>query len=266
MGVITPIFKDCNTRADVLTNLKIGSMEPLLPQNERQTRASPSPRVGRNPGNRVDALSGPPEQTGEASYMSSEVQEPDRNRSAAGHAPVQWMSIPDAALLLGISERAVFKRCRSGTLTRRSAPGGRVEVGVTTAKPVQEPSAEVPAQDRNSSGTEQDPGSQVVQNGLQALVDHQGEEIRFLRSRLEASDVEKSELRRLMMADKNELQELRRKVSLLTSAPAESTVQSSDVAHTDTLPEEAGIHTSETLEAAQVVDQIRPRRWWEVWK
>ena len=71
-----------------------------------------------------------------------------------------------------------------------------------------------------------------VHNGNEngnALLEQLQSEVQFLRARLEAADVEKSELRRLMLSDKNELSELRQKLAL--NAAPEQTQESTSAPH-----------------------------------
>ena len=139
--------------------------------------------------------------------MSDEITSPKRSENEAKSEV--WISAQEASRLLGISERAVQLRAQKGTLPSRRDGGRwyvRLETNTSSAKRFAESEAK----------TEPIEATSAKQNeaGETRLVSHLLAEIAFLRAELtaqrEAADVEKSELRRLMMADKNELQELRR--------------------------------------------------------
>ena len=129
-----------------------------------------------------------------------------------------WLSAAEAALALNTSVRTVQKRAARGEYVSRTEGNRRLLVYV--ALPEQD------ANVRESKPVFREPDAN-------ALLDQLRSENAFLRSELtaqrEAADVQKSELRRLMLSDKNELSELRQKLAL-TAAP-EQTQEGTSVPH-----------------------------------
>jgi len=178
--------------------------------------------------------------------------EPVRNTSAlygAGSEPGDAaVTVQQASVLLHISERAVLKRIQQGTLRARKIDR-QWQVWLTSGSEPSVLSSE-PITD----------GAEPVRNDQTPLLDQLQGEVQFLRARLEAADVEKSELRRLMLADKNELSELRQRLAL----PAAPT----DVpeATTDTLGAQSGYQPGPADEDGQNSAQQRKSRWWHLWE
>jgi excisionase family DNA binding protein len=131
---------------------------------------------------------------------------------------VEWLPVPDAAKRLGISERTVQRRVREGKL-KAQEEGRRLLVGVNVSR--QSP-------ENVHSDATMTPNDATLQEGTERFIKQLEAENAFLKSELEKRNTAESELRRLMLADKNELQELRQKVALLLpSAP--NAAQSHDV-------------------------------------
>lgn len=156
--------------------------------------------------------------------------------------PEAWVSIQEAARTLGISERAVHLRVKAGTLKRRQT-GKRVQIAVPASEAVHEAQAE------NSEGFHE--VSEVLQNDL---IEQLRSEVTFLRSQIEATNIEKAELRRLMLADRQEIAELRQRLALV--AAPEPTPEGPQSSEKDPPEREA---SGGPLESTR-------RPWWQVWK
>jgi len=149
------------------------------------------------------------------------------------------VTVQQASVLLGISERAVLKRIQQGTLRARKADR-QWEVWLSSSSALgSEPSV--------MSSEPITESAEPVRVDQTPLLEQLQSEVQFLRARIEAADVEKSELRRLMLADKNELSELRQKLAL-TAAP-EQTQEGTSVPHSAKAEAAAGSVS-----------------WWEFWK
>ena len=170
-----------------------------------------------------------------------------------------WIAPQEAAAQLGISVRAVQIRAQRGTLLSRRQ-NRKLYVCLTHADA---------AGTRNDGETLRETtqqGETPGETGVQLLLTHQSEEIAFLRGRIEAHeeerrrrDIAEGEIRRLMLADKTELQTLRQKVALLI-APMETTGAASEEVPEPT-PDPAEL-TARTGEAAPEP----PRRAWWVFR
>jgi excisionase family DNA binding protein len=223
------------------------------------------------------------------------------NRTEPG---TETWSIKQAAQSLGIGERAVLKRIDEGKL--RAYREGREWRLYLPLAATSEPNRTARRTEPNESTERTEPPDLKNQpHPLEDVVRRQDEEIAFLRSRLEAADVEKSELRRLMLMAEQRAYGLQEQVKLLAAPPVEEPVQdaqeASAVAPDDTPDATAREHremvdfltqrlreyrqkidaqnaqetrteqeTSETVNQPLAVETSaqRPpaRRWWQVWR
>lgn len=132
----------------------------------------------------------------------------------------EWLPVAEAAQRLGITPRAVRKRCEMGNLRFRKQGnrGNRLEVQWEPEGELWEPKRE-PEEPEGIRG--EPPPTRLEQR--------QQEEIAFLRgelvatrasliAQLEQRDVAESEMRRLMLADREELLRLRSQLAI-TAAP-----------------------------------------------
>jgi hypothetical protein len=133
----------------------------------------------------------------------------------------KWISPHEAAEQLGISIRAVQIRAQRGTL-----PSKREDRKLYVCLDALEETSSRKADEsfRETAKDSETPDA----TPFTSLVEHQAEEIAFLRARIEEHeaeirrrDVAESELRRLMLADKNELQALRQSAALMIAPSAE---------------------------------------------
>ena len=156
------------------------------------------------------------------------------------------VTVQQASVLLGISERAVLKRIQQGTLRARKSDR-QWEVWLTSSSALgSEPSV---------MSSEPITGSaEPVRVDQTPLLEQLQSEVQFLRARIEAADVEKSELRRLMLSDKNELLDLRQRLALTAAVTASESTDNAPGGANDSQPVMAN-------EGAQ-----KPRQWWEIWK
>lgn len=130
--------------------------------------------------------------------------------SGTGQEPdcTRWVTVQDAATVLSISERAVWKRVKAGTLARRQE-GRRVLVQVLDTEPDTVPVQELEAEQKPE-----------VQEPTE-LVAELRQQVEFLKGRVVAHERAEGELRQLMLADKHELQRLRQQLAI-AAAPAEA--------------------------------------------
>jgi hypothetical protein len=105
----------------------------------------------------------------------------------------EWVSVAEAARRLGITDTAVRKRMRTGSIRFRKVLN-RTEIEV----PNQRPESSQPV------GNGSEPGSQPVHTPLE----------RHLLEQIAVKDRQIAELHRLMLADKQELVELRQRLAL----------------------------------------------------
>ena len=171
-----------------------------------------------------------------------------------------WISPQEAAVQLGISVRAVQIRAQRGTLlSRRQNRKLYVCLTHADAADTRNDGETFGATFRETAKQGETPG----ETGVQLLLTHQSEEIAFLRGRIEAHeeerrrrDIAEGEMRRLMLADKTELQTLRQKVALLI-APIETTGAASEE-----VPEPTLDPTELTARPGQAAKEPSGRPWW----
>ena len=161
------------------------------------------------------------------------------------------VTVQQASVLLGISERAVLKRIQQGTLRARKSDR-QWEVWLTSSSALgSEPSV---------MSSEPITGSaEPVRVDQTPLLEQLQSEVQFLRARIEAADVEKSELRRLMLSDKNELLDLRQRLALTAAVTASESTDSVPIGTNDNQPVSAN-------ERAENGDRGLQPKWWQIWK
>ena len=161
------------------------------------------------------------------------------------------VTVHQASVLLGISERAVLKRIQQGTLRARKSDR-QWEVWLTSSSALgSEPSV---------MSSEPITGSaEPVRVDQTPLLEQLQSEVQFLRARIEAADVEKSELRRLMLSDKNELLDLRQRLALTAAVTASESTDSVPIGTNDNQPVSAN-------ERAENGDRGLQPKWWQIWK
>jgi hypothetical protein len=129
----------------------------------------------------------------------------------------EWVSVAEAARRLSISPRAVRKRCAMGNQRFRKR-GNRLEVqwepNGNREEPEWEPTEPFAEPAGTETGTRGTDGEPKLEPEEPALVAQLRSEVAFLRSQLAQRDVAEAELRRLMLADKQELHELRQRLAL----------------------------------------------------
>ena len=161
---------------------------------------------------------------------------------------VQWLSVADAAKHFGVSLRTMQRKVSAKTLTTKNEEG-RVLVDVGATRQDATEAAPVTTK-RHVDATRHD----TVVPADAALLAHQAQEIEYLRAELtaqrEANDKAQSELRRLMVADKSELSELRQRLTIVAAAVGSESADSAI-----TTPD-GGTSGSANTNAQ------KPRRWW----
>lgn len=199
--------------------------------------------------------------------MSDESQNEKRNESKNENESISWLSIREASFVLKVSERAIQIRAKQGKIPSRKV-GGRWEVLATNAPQNETPPKprnenEISRKNESDSRKRNEPQNEnetpisftetaqvkQLENELaflRAEREKDSEEIAFLRGEVERRNTAESELRRLMLTDKQELLELRQRVAI------------GEAPHSET-----GKDTSEAGTGAQ---RAKARRWYEFWR
>ena len=149
-------------------------------------------------------------------HETKEIRENETNQNEGA----SWVFIREASALLGISERAVQMQAKSGKLLSRKS-GGRWQVQILTQNEAQNETNE------SASRSENEETKQFRENETKnesALIEQMQSEIVFLRSELERRnedvrrrDIADGEMRRLMLADRQEIAELRQRLALVAA-------------------------------------------------
>lgn len=164
----------------------------------------------------------------------------------------EWIPAGEAAARLGVSVRTVQKRASKGEIPSRLEDGRRLIVCL----PLREPDA-TPGE---SFANVRDSGPEVREPDANRLLDtiaRQDSEIQFLRAEVERGRQGESELRRLMLADKSELSELRQRLAILPAAPVSDAVDA---------PEQSdGKSQANAKPDAGNAAQGQTRHWWKWW-
>ena len=158
-----------------------------------------------------------------------------------GHAP-RRVSVPEAALLLGISEDAVRSRLRRRTLGKEKAPDGTVFVilgGATGA-------------DRPPTGADQPTTDHATDRTSVTVTEVLRDQVEHLRQQLDAEREANRENRRIIAALVGRVPELEARVS--TEAAPEPPEQR------ETAPEDA-----ERVETPAPENGAQRRPWWRRW-
>jgi hypothetical protein len=201
-----------------------------------------------------------------------------------------WLTVKEAAAHLGIGVRAVQQRIARGKV-RHKREGDRLLVCLESVTVVSLlPDEHSEHDEQTDANNEQDTNSvfannehfqrsQEVFQTNKELFDQLRSENTFLRAELTAqrtaADVEKSELRRLMLADKRELSELRDQVKMLNgervsptrlaAPPVESAIQ--DAQETRTAQVETNTVNPPLAAGMGAQGPQEPRRaWWRFWR
>lgn len=164
----------------------------------------------------------------------------------------QWVSVREAAERLGIGERAVQLRAKNGLIeSRREGRQWFVRLPADAPTSISLPDSIETDESSETKRSERNRTSRTEANP--ALVEELKSEVAFLRALVETHteetarrDVAEAELRRLLLADRNELAQLRQRLAL--------------AAQEDTEGGETKDGKSATPEASA------GRRWWQVWK
>ena len=132
-----------------------------------------------------------------------------------------WLPIREASERLNVSERVLQKRALRGEIASRKVKN-RWEVLVCGTDPAESPNEHSRTNERKRTNVREsnergEPSSDA------ALVAQLQSEVLFLRAELERRNEAESELRRLMLTDKQELLELRQRVALVEAPRAEAT-------------------------------------------
>lgn len=186
-------------------------------------------------------------QNGRISCMNDEKSS-RTGRESDANIREQWLPVSDAATVLSLSPRTVQKQAASGKLPSKM-DGRRLLVCLE----VREPDANRGQNDANIRDSVREVEEIIEDAGkvdAERMIATLEEEVSFLRSELTANretheeeikrrDIAESELRRLMLSDKNELLELRHKVALLLP-PTPNTDSGSQEASRDVDSDEVG--------------------------
>ena len=182
-----------------------------------------------------------------------------------------WLPLREASEALGISPRAVQLRAQGGKIKRERREGRvlfAVPVHEAVHEAVHEESAALHAESEAERVADTRPSDALIARLEAAMeinlllrqeLEERKQEMREQRlvhqEQIARRDTAESELRRLMLADKHELNTLREQVKLL-AAPVEDTPQPPQEART--APEAAG--------GDILTPMPETRRWWEFWK
>jgi hypothetical protein len=164
-----------------------------------------------------------------------------------------WLSLHDAAAALGISPRAVQLRAERGKLAR-DRRDGRVVFCVPLPKPLHA---------ENESVHEAQTPAEAMASV--SYVAHLESEVAFLRAQVEAHQTNEGELRRLMLADKRELSELREQVKMLAAPTVEEGAQAAQEPRTGVVEADMGNPPPEQPRDGQSATGLT-RKWWQFWR
>jgi hypothetical protein len=171
--------------------------------------------------------------------------------------PEQWLTISEAAKALGKPERTVRRwvtRLPPEALRDRPNVARRVRLSAL----IEMRDGHTATDDRSMADTGRPEESALVR-ALQ-------EEIAFLRKQVEAGNTAQGELRRLMLADRQELQELRQRVALLL--PPAPSPETPDELTAPGSPEP--VSGTEEARGVQIdtprSETTKRRAWWQIWK
>ena len=178
-------------------------------------------------------------------------------------------TVKQAAAAYGLSERVLLNRLQTGQIVgRKEGKTWRVSLPAPTTSENSVPTDSEPSPHNADYSEQKAADSESVRNQYELMISHQAEEILFLRRQVETHQTNEAELRRLMLHDKAELQELRRKVSLLAVPPIDITPETVQepypvpLSDTEREASEKQVKTSvqQEVEAVQGVD--KPLGFW----
>ena len=182
--------------------------------------------------------------------------EPVRNTSAlyggSSEPDEAAVTVRQASVLLGISERAVLKRIQQGTLRARKSDR-QWEVWLTS-------SSELGSEPSVLSSEPMTGSAEPVQVDQTPLLDQLQSEVQFLRTEIERRNQAEGELRRLMLTDRQEIARLRDQLAI-TAAPTDV-----PEAFVDAPGEHDGFQSGPAEDRAQNSAEKRKARWWHLWE
>ena len=173
------------------------------------------------------------------------------------HSAAQFGNVKEAAAAYGLSERGVINRLSLGTLEGHKegkhwcvrlpdTPNISGEAAPTAA-PLPQSNNVVP----QAAAAEQ-PSAAALRQSLEARIEAQDTEIVWLRAEVERRDTAESELRRLMLADRAELQAARQQIAAWSAHEAQ------------TAPESVSV-VNESGDPKAIPETVK-RAWWQWWR
>ena len=173
-----------------------------------------------------------------------------------------WLPLHEASEALGISPRAVQLRAEKGKI-RRERRAGRVLFAV----PVREAVHEAVHEESAALHAENEAVHEADTRPSDALVARLESEVEFLRARLEAADVEKAEMRRLLMVSEQNVGALQERVQKLLAAPGGSSVlpPNENSRQADGSLDDTANQPQEPPEATQTGAESQQRGFWQRW-
>lgn len=137
----------------------------------------------------------------------------------------RWLPIREASERLNLSERVLQKRAQRGEIASRKVKN-RWEVLVCGTDPAEAPNERTPEHDSRTNERKRTNVRESNERGEPSpdtvLVAQLRSEVLFLRAELERRNEAESELRRLMLTDKQELLELRQQVAIGAAPQSET--------------------------------------------